>query len=91
MAWFRNHYVCTACEGHWVSEHDEIVEMQCLHCRAYDVTPYKSDDWSVVVEPQDDGYVVLEAIAVTPHGPNYKPLGRFDSRDAARAFVSSRS
>jgi hypothetical protein len=90
MPWFRNHYVCEACDGHWIAEHTEVIEAHCPFCRVYDVAPYKSDDWSLVVQPQDDGYVVLEAAAVTAQGPNYRPLGHFDSRDAARAFVAAR-
>jgi hypothetical protein len=42
MAWFRNHYVCLACEGHWLAEHAEAIEADCPFCRAYDVAPYKS-------------------------------------------------
>lgn len=46
MPWFRNHYVCFACEGHWLAEHAEAVAADCPFCRVYDVVPYKSDDWS---------------------------------------------
>lgn len=90
MPWFRNHYVCVACEGHWIAEHVEAREDHCPFCRAYEVAPYKSDDWSVVVEPADDGFVVLECTQVSARGPDYKPLGRFPSLDAARAFVAAR-
>ena len=44
MTWFRNHYVCTVCEGHWLAEAAEALEADCPHCRAYDVVPYRSDD-----------------------------------------------
>jgi len=47
MAWFRNHYVCTACDGHWIAESAEALEEHCPHCRAYDVSPYRSDDLAV--------------------------------------------
>ena len=50
MAWFRNHYVCLACEGHWLAEQAEEIEADCPFCRAYDVAPYKSDDWTPIVE-----------------------------------------
>lgn len=49
MAWFRNHYVCLVCDGHWIAEGTEIADADCPHCRAYDVTAYRSDDLSVVV------------------------------------------
>jgi hypothetical protein len=48
MAWFRNHYICTACEGHWLVECVEVQDEHCPHCRAYDVTPYRSDDLTVI-------------------------------------------
>ena len=52
MPWFRNHYVCIACEGHWLAEAAAAQDGDCPFCRAYDVTPYKSDDWTLIVEPQ---------------------------------------
>jgi DNA-directed RNA polymerase subunit RPC12/RpoP len=44
MPWFRNHYVCTVCEGHWLAEATEAQDANCPHCRAFDVVPYRSDD-----------------------------------------------
>ncbi len=90
MPWFRNHYICTVCEGHWLAEHSEAMEADCPHCRALDVSPYKSDDRSRVIDHDGDAFVVLECIDVTVHGPDYKPLGRFVSRDAAREFLTGR-
>ena len=88
MAWFRNHYVCVACDGHWIAEHAAAQEADCLFCRAYDVTPYKSDDRSVLVEPEGDGFVVLECVEVSAHGPDYRTVGRFGNRDKAREFLA---
>jgi predicted nucleic acid-binding Zn-ribbon protein len=48
MAWFRNHYVCIACDGHWIAEGVEVIEADCPHCRAYDVTAYRSDNLAAV-------------------------------------------
>ncbi|HEY4142723.1 MAG TPA: hypothetical protein VGM57_14985 [Pseudolabrys sp.] len=44
MALFRNHYVCAACNGHWIAESAEVLDIDCPHCRAYDVTAYRSDN-----------------------------------------------
>jgi len=44
MTWFRNHYVCVSCEGHWLAEAAEAQDADCPHCRAYDVVPYRSDN-----------------------------------------------
>ena len=90
MAWFRNHYFCFDCEGHWLAEAAEDREADCPFCRAFDVTPYKSDDWTRVVEPRGQGFVVLECVKVNAHGPDYRQRGRFKSRDAAQAFVAGR-
>ena len=49
MSWFRNQYVCEACDGHWIAEHTEVIEAHCPHCRAYDVVPYRSDDLTIIV------------------------------------------
>ncbi|MEI9803233.1 MAG: hypothetical protein WDN48_00710 [Pseudolabrys sp.] len=89
MAWFRNHYVCIACQGHWVAELVAAHEDNCPFCRAYDVAPYKSDDWTLVVEPQGDAFVVLECAAANAHGPDYRPLREFASLGEAKAFVAA--
>jgi hypothetical protein len=49
MSWFRNQYLCEACNGHWIAEHTEAIEAHCPHCRAYDVVPYRSDDLTIIV------------------------------------------
>ncbi len=93
MAWFRNHYVCDACNGHWIAEHVEVREAHCPFCRAYDVAPYKSDDWSVVVLPADEAYVVLECAKESEKSadrPDYRPLGSFPSLKQAKAFLAAR-
>jgi hypothetical protein len=90
MAWFRNHYVCIACQGHWVAEHAATLEDDCPFCRAYDVAPYKSDDWTLVVEPQGEVFVVLECAAANAKGRDYRPLREFPSLNEARAFVAAR-
>jgi hypothetical protein len=77
MAWFRNHYVCLACEGHWIAEGDEVLEADCPHCRAYDVAPYRSDDLAVTA---------LKAVAVKMRRAEDRPV-RFKGRGAARVAV----
>jgi hypothetical protein len=91
MPWFRNHYVCTACEGHWLAEHAEAQDDDCPHCRAYAVFPYKSDDYTHVIEPAGDAFLVLECTRVTAHGPDYKKRKRFPTREAAQAFIKARA
>ncbi len=75
MAWFRNHFICTACEGHWLIECVEVQDEHCPHCRAYDVTPYRSDDLTVIA---------LKAVAVKMRRPdNRKSGGQKTARAAA--------
>jgi hypothetical protein len=95
MPWFRNHYVCIACDGHWLAEHAQAqdADADCPFCRAYGVTPYKSDDRTRIVAPQggaEGGFVVLECTQVGAQGPDDRPLGRFASRAAAAAFLAAR-
>jgi hypothetical protein len=90
MAWFRNHYVCIVCDGHWIAERSAALEDDCPFCRAYGVTPYKSDDRTVIVEPDGDVFVVLSSPDTAAQDPDYRPLGRFASRDKAKAFLAAR-
>ena len=90
MPWFRNHYICTVCQGHWLAEHAEQQESDCPHCRAYDIAPYKSDDWSRVIERDGDKFVVLECVRVNAHGADYRTRKRFTSQDEAKAFLAGR-
>lgn len=94
MPWFRNHYVCIACDRHWLAEHAQVQDADCPFCRAYGVTPYKSDDRTRIVAPQSSaeggGFVVLECAQVDAHGPDDRPLGRFASRGEAKAFLAAR-
>jgi hypothetical protein len=88
MAWFRNHYVCAACEGHWILECVEVQDEHCPHCRAYDVTPYRSDDLTVLVAAptasEDELVGALKAAAVQMRGDSERPRGR---RAASRVVL----
>jgi hypothetical protein len=90
MPWFRNHYVCHICEGYWLAEAAEAEDAQCLHCRTFDVAPYRSDDHTRVIDRDGDRFVVMECVAVGAQGPDWRALRSFDSRDAARAFLAGR-
>jgi len=90
MPWFRNHYICTVCEGHWHAEAAEAEDAHCIHCRAYDVAPYRSDDVSRVIDRDGARFVVMECVKVTKRGPNWRAVKRFDTRDAAKAYLAQR-
>jgi hypothetical protein len=63
MAWFRHHFSCEACAGHWLAEAERAIEADCPLCGARDVAPYKSDDRSFVVEAAGARFAVLELSA----------------------------
>jgi hypothetical protein len=67
MAWFRSEYVCIACDGHWVAEQVDVVEMHCPHCRTFDVAPYKSIDVTIVA---------LKNVAATMRQAEARPAAR---------------
>ena len=80
MAWFRNHYLCSACEGHWIAECVEVQDEHCPHCRAYDVVAYRSDNLDIIVatpEVTDKELVVaLKATAAKMRGAAGEPRTR---------------
>lgn len=98
MAWFRNHYVCTACDGHWIAEGVEALDTDCPHCHAYDVAPYRSDDLTAVAAAQtvvpDHAVAALKATAAKMRGKDrgkdrgkVRPVIRSKGRGAARVAV----
>lgn len=93
MAWFRNHYLCSACEGHWIAECVEVQDEHCPHCRAYDVVAYRSDDLAVeslailVATPEvteKELVVALKATAAKMRGAAGEPRAR---RSVARGAL----
>jgi DNA-directed RNA polymerase subunit RPC12/RpoP len=93
MALFRNHYVCAACDGHWIAESVEVLEVDCPHCRVYDVVPYRSDDLTVVMaaetSTEKDLVAALKATAAKMRGKvsnKLRPI-RAKGRGAARVAV----
>jgi hypothetical protein len=63
----------------------------CPCCGARDAFPYKSDDRSLLVEPDGGGFIVLKVEAMGSGGePDWQELGRFPSREKAQAFLAAR-
>ena len=90
MPWFRHHYSCETCEGHWLAEAAELVEGDCPFCAARDIFPYKSDDRTLVVEREGKQYLVMGASAAESQHPNYRLLKTFTKRKEADAYVADR-
>ncbi|MBS0249225.1 MAG: hypothetical protein JSR61_21630 [Proteobacteria bacterium] len=89
MPWFRNHYVCTACEGHWLAEAAEAEAADCPHCRSFDVAPYRSEDFSRVIERDGTRFVVMECTKVKTRGADWRAVKRFATREEAKAFLAT--
>ena len=90
MAWYRHYFYCDRCDGTWTTEWSELCEDDCPFCRTRDVFPYRTDDWSVVIEPDIGGYVVLASRETADDDPDYRELGTFPTVDEARAFLAGR-
>lgn len=90
MSWFRHHYICESCDGSWLGEAVLMVESDCPFCGVRDHFPYKSDDWSLVVEPARGKFVVLETVKSARHPPDYRRRKSFRTRAQAEAFVRGR-
>jgi hypothetical protein len=76
MPWFRHHYYCERYDGSWLAEAELVIDGDCPFCGARDTAPYKSDDWSLVIEPERDKFVVLELSNRRGSSPTIAGVGR---------------
>jgi hypothetical protein len=90
MPWFRHHYFCDGCNGDWLAEAEVVVVADCRFCGARDVFPYKSDDRSLVIEPERGRFVVLEASRSARQDPDYRRRQAFRTRAQAEALIAGR-
>jgi len=66
-----------------------MCEDDCPHCGERHMSPRKSDDLTEVIEREGREYVVLRSPETAEYDPNYRELGRFPSRNRAKAFLSA--
>ncbi len=88
MPWFRHHYSCESCDGSWLAEAELVIDGDCPFCGARDTAPYKSDDWSLVIEPERDKFVVLQLSKSARQQPDYRRRRAFATRAQAEAFAA---
>ena len=62
----------------------------CPFCGARHMSPYRSDDWTLVIEEQGNKFVVLRSAETAEHDPDYRELGKFPTRAEAKTFLASR-
>jgi hypothetical protein len=89
MAWFLNFYKCEQCRRRWTDEWSCTCDDQCPSCGFRDMTPYKSDDLTELIEQEGSEFVVLRSSDTAEHDPDYRELGRFPTRAGAEAFLES--
>jgi hypothetical protein len=89
MAWFLNHYICERCDSTWTDEWSCMCDDDCPHCGARHMTPFKSDDLTTVIGPDDTAFVVLWSPETAEHRPDYRELGSFPTREKAEAFIAT--
>jgi hypothetical protein len=90
MPWFRHHYSCEGCEGHWLAEAASALAADCPFCATRDIFPYKSDDWTLIIEREGKAFAVLEAAVAESSHPNYRLLKTFAKRKEAEAYIADR-
>lgn len=89
MAWFLNFYQCERCLRRWTDEWSCMCDDQCPNCGFRDMTPYKSDDMTEMVEQVGAEFVVLRSPDGAEDDPAYRELGRFPTRASAEAFLDA--
>lgn len=89
MAWFLNHYKCPKCRRRWSDEWSCMCDDDCPHCGARHMSPYDSEDLTIVIEQEGSEFVVLESPETAEHAPDYRELGRFATEEQATRFVET--
>ena len=77
MAWFLNLDKCAKCRRRWSGEWSCMCDDDCPHCGARHMSPYQSEDLTVVVEQEGSEFVVLESPETAEQSPDYRELGAF--------------
>jgi hypothetical protein len=89
MAWFLNFYKCVRCRRIWTDQWSCMCDDECSDCGARDMSPFRSEDLTELVEKEGDELVVLRSPETAEHDADYVELGRFPSREKALEFLSA--
>lgn len=89
MAWFLNFYRCEHCKRRWTDEWSCMCDDECPHCGASDMTPFKSEDLTELIEQDGAEFVVIRSSESAEHDPDYRELGRFPTCAKAEEFLAS--
>jgi len=66
-----------------------MCEDDCPDCDARHMSPYKSDDLTIIIEKEGKRFVVLRSAEMAECDPEYFQIGTFATRTKARTFVAS--
>lgn len=86
MAWYLNHYKCARCNREWTDEWSCMCDDDCPHCGARHMSPYESDDLTMVVEKIAGKFFVRRSPESAGHTPDYVDLATFSTLKRAEAF-----
>jgi predicted nucleic acid-binding Zn-ribbon protein len=89
MAWFLNFYRCARCRKVWTDEWSCMCDDECPYCGFRDMTPFKSEDLTEIIEQDGDEFVAIRSPASAEDDPDYQELGRFPTRAKADEFLAS--
>lgn len=89
MAWYSNHYICERCDAAWSDEWSCTCDDDCPSCGARHMSPFKSDDLTEVIEPQNGLFIVLWSPETAEYEPDYCELGLFQTHQEAVAFLAN--
>jgi hypothetical protein len=87
MAWYRNHYHCGDCGTDWEDEWSCCCDDECPHCGSRNWSPVESDDLTEVIRTDGHEFFVYVSPPTAEHRPNYKPIARFPTEQAAARYL----
>jgi hypothetical protein len=88
MAWFLNLYKCDECKRRWTDDWSCMCDDECPYYGTRDMSPYKSEDLTELIEQEGGEFVVLLSPETAEDKPDYRELGRFPTRTKTEEFLA---
>jgi len=89
MAWFLHFLQMRPLHAKMDRRMACMCDDECPHCGARDMTPFKSEDLTELVEQDGNEFVAIRSPSWAEYDPDYRELGRFPTREKAEAFLAS--
>jgi DNA-directed RNA polymerase subunit RPC12/RpoP len=89
MAWFLNFYKCARCRRRWTDEWSCTCDDECTDCGERDMSPFKSEDLTELIEQDGHDFIALRSPSSAEHDPAYIEVGRFTTRKKAEEFLAA--